>query len=62
MSNNVPDMPEPKWREDGKPDFAHLCEGDEELLRSKQERLTLAARERYEKGQGVPDPEEAHKD
>ena len=58
---NVPDMPKPMWR-DGKPYFADLDAEDEALLESRQERLTLAARERYEDGQGVPDPEEADKD
>ena len=57
---NVPDMPEPKWK-DGRPDFSDLCEGDEELLKNKQDELTIAAQRRYEEGQGVPDPEEADK-
>jgi transcriptional regulator with XRE-family HTH domain len=55
---NVPDMPEAKWK-DGKPDFAHLCEGNEEVLKKKQNQRTIATQKRYEEGQGVPDPEEA---
>ena len=58
---SVPEMPEPRWK-DGRPDFEHLHDEDDALLESEQERLTLAAQERCEDGQGVPDPEEASKE
>ena len=58
---SVPEMPEPRWN-NGRPDFGHLHDEDDALLESEQERLTLAAQERYEDGQGVPDPEEASKE